>query len=96
MTAQKETLHEPFNIFVKDNRIAAELLLELEFKSDEIYAEIPFKKGDKIVLQCADFYSLKNNKISEFTVYRFSPWSLKLWKNKLKEFENIVKRQSSF
>lgn len=90
---KKETLFKPFNLFVKDNHIAAELLLEFEFFLDHVFAEVSFKKGDKIILRTADFYTLKGNKVSHFIVYRFSPWSLKPWENKLNEFEKIVRKQ---
>ena len=87
---KKETLMEPTSIFVKENQIAAELALKLYFNEDDTYAGIQFNKGDEITLKCADFYKFRDGKISEITVYRFSPWWLKDWSKNWDEFERIV------
>jgi hypothetical protein len=89
---KEETLLEPVSVFVRADQIAAELPLKLYFKQDDTYAGVRFKKGDEITLRCADFYKLRNGKISEFTVYRFTPWWLKDWAGDWVSFERIVRR----
>ncbi len=50
---RKETLHDPFYVFVKDNWIAAELFLNWDFTIDTVYADMSFTTGDKITLRTA-------------------------------------------
>jgi len=88
----RETLMEPTNIFIKENEIAALLPLKFNFNKDQVYAGVQFKKGDEVMLKCADFYKFRNGKIYEFTVYRFSLWWLKDWAENWEEFEKIVRR----
>ncbi len=88
----RETLMEPTNIFIKENEIAALLPLKFHFNKDQVYAGVQFKKGDEVMLKCADFYKFRNGKIYEFTVYRFSLWWLKDWAENWEEFEKIVRR----
>jgi hypothetical protein len=87
---RKETLHDPFSVFVKDNWIAAELFLDWDFTIDTVYAEMPFKKGDKILLRTAETYLLRSGKAERITIYRLCPWVLTPWRDKLNEFEKIV------
>jgi len=60
------------------------------FTIDTVYAEMPFKKGDKILLRTAETYMLRNGKVERIPIYRLCPWVLTPWRNKLDEFEKIV------
>ncbi len=87
---RKETLHDPYNVFVKDNWVAAELFLHWDFTTDTDYAGMSFRKGDKISLRIAETYLLRNGKAERITIYRLCPWVLTPWRDRLDEFEKIV------
>lgn len=57
------------NYMVQDDLVAAELVIELTAVRDGFYIH-ERKKGEKEIEYCADFYTVKDNKIAHARIYR--------------------------